>query len=198
MDVRAKTTDMPYPVWITGRYLTEPPIRPADGIKRPAGHYIDSGGYLGANVFSIKIETLCINTGILDCKKYMIFENDILLYEIEQEISYFIVQDIETVIDIISGEIIKINKLQAEDIKVIGNTIDFPDFVEGIRYCVDTEIEMPYLPILDAQETPYPYFKLTCLKCRRSFLSCTYMAKHRNCGGHLIADFATKVHKKGE
>lgn len=193
---KAKTSNTPYPVWVQGGYLTEPPVRPSDGLKRPTGCYIDTGGYPGANVFEINIETFCMDTGAVDRCGCRIFENDILLYETGQEISYIIVQDTETAVDIISGEIIRINNLQTEDIKITGNIIDFPDFIGGMAYCVDAGIGIPYLPVLDTQETPYPYFKLTCLKCGRSFLSCTYMARHRNCGGHLAADFATKVHKK--
>lgn len=45
MKAKAKSSSTPYPIWIEGEYITEPPIRPSDGAVRPAGHYIDKGGY---------------------------------------------------------------------------------------------------------------------------------------------------------
>ena len=121
-----------------------------------------------------------------------------MLYETEQEIGYFIIQDTETAIDIIYGEVLEIRKLQKQDIKVIGSMIDFPDFVEGIRNCVDTEREVPYLPALGVMETPYPFLKMTCIKCGHVTLGCRYTAKHENCGGYFTAGFATKVYRKRE
>lgn len=50
MRAKAKSSSTPYPIWIEGEYITEPPIRPSDGAVRPVGHYIDEGGYPGANV----------------------------------------------------------------------------------------------------------------------------------------------------
>lgn len=198
MKARAKSSSTPYPIWIQGEYITEPPIRPADEAKRPAGHYIDKGGYPGANVYEISIETLCRDTGAIDRRKNGIFENDILLYETEQEIGYFIIQDTETAVDIINGEILRIMDLKAADIKVIGSMIDFPDFIEGIRHCVDTEREIPYLPTLNVMGTPYPFLKLTCLKCGHITFGCRFTAKHTGCGGYFTADFATKLYRKGE
>lgn len=52
MRAKAKSSSTPYPIWIEGEYITEPPIRPKDGAVRPTGHYIDKGGYPGANVYS--------------------------------------------------------------------------------------------------------------------------------------------------
>lgn len=154
MKARAKSSNTPCPIWVQGEYITEPPIRPVDGAKRPVGHYIDKGGYPGANVYEVSIETLCRDTGAVDRRK--------------------------------------------RGIKVIGNMIDFPDFVEGIRHCVDTESEIPYLPALDVMETPYPFLKMTCLKCGHVTLGCRYTAKHKDCGGYFTADFATKIYRKGE
>lgn len=51
MRAKAKSSSTPYPIWVEGEYITEPPIRPSDGAIRPAGHYIDKGGYPGANVY---------------------------------------------------------------------------------------------------------------------------------------------------
>jgi len=194
---KAKSSSTPHPVWIQGEYITEPPERPADGGKRPAGHYIDSGGCPGANVYEISVETLCMDTGAVDCHKCGIYEGDILLYETEKEIGYFVTQDMQTAVDIITGEILGIRDLQAEDIKVIGNITDFPDFADGIRYCVENRKKIPYLPALSVLKTPYPFLKLTCLKCGHTTLSCSYMARHRDCGGYFAADFATKVYRKG-
>lgn len=53
---KAKSSSTPYPIWIEGEYITEPPIRPKDGAVRPAGHYIDKGGYPGANVYTGEID----------------------------------------------------------------------------------------------------------------------------------------------
>lgn len=198
MEARAKTSDTPHSIWVQGEYITEPPIRPADGKKRPAGHYIDKGGYPGANVYEVSIETLCMDTGAVDGRKHRIFERDILLYETEREIGYFIMQDRETAVDIVNGEIVGIADLQAEDIKVIGSMIDFPDFVEGIRNCIDTEREIPYLPALDIMETPYPFLSLTCLKCGYTTWAGKYIARHKDCGGYYTADFASRVYRKGE
>lgn len=198
MKARAKSSNTQHPIWVQGDYITEPPIRPVDGARRPAGHYIDKGGYPGANVYEIIIETLCRDTGAVDCKKSGIFENDILLYETEQEIGYFIIQDKDTAVDIINGEILGITDLQVEDIKVIGNMIDFPDFIEGIRYCVDAEREIPYLPALNVMGTPYPFLKMTCIKCGHITFGCRYTAKHKGCGGYFAEDFTTKLYRKGE
>ena len=57
MRAKAKSSSTPYPIWIEGEYITEPPIRPSDGAVRPAGHYIDEGGYPGANVYTPLIVT---------------------------------------------------------------------------------------------------------------------------------------------
>ncbi len=196
MKARAKSSSAPYPIWVQGEYTTEPPVRPVDGAERPKGHYIDKGGYPGANVYEISIETLCRDTGAVDRRKHGIFENDILLYETGQEIGYFIIQDKDIAVDIINGEILGVTDLQAADIKVIGNMIDFPDFIEGIRYCVDTGREIPYLPTLDVMGTPYPFLKLACLKCGHITFGCRYTAKHMGCGGYFTAGFATKLYRK--
>ena len=58
MRAKAKSSSTPYPIWVEGEYITEPPIRPSDGAIRPAGHYIDKGGYPGANVYTIKGPTV--------------------------------------------------------------------------------------------------------------------------------------------
>lgn len=90
---KAKSSSTPYPIWIEGEYITEPPIRPKDGAVRPTGHYIDKGGYPGANVYEVDINTMCRQTDAADRFGKPIYEQDILLYETAEEIGYFIVQD---------------------------------------------------------------------------------------------------------
>ena len=174
MRAKAKSSSTPYPIWIEGEYITEPPIRPSDGAVRPVGHYIDEGGYPGANVYEIDINTLCGQTDAADRYGKPIYEQDILLYETAEEIGYFIVEDLNTTVDIVNGEI----------------------FVEGIRYHADNGLDIPYIPCLNAQVTALPYFKLKCLKCGQISLSCSYMAKHKDCGGYYTVDFATKIYRE--
>ena len=98
MRAKAKSSSTPYPIWVEGEYITEPPIRPSDGAVRPAGHYIDKGGYPGANVYEVDINTMCRQTDAADRFGKPIYEQDILLYETAEEIGYFIVQDLETTV----------------------------------------------------------------------------------------------------
>ncbi len=134
MRAKAKSSSTPYPIWVEGEYITEPPIRPSDGAVRPAGHYIDKGGYPGANVYEVDINTMCRQTDAADRFGKPIYEQDILLYETAEEIGYFIVQDLETTVDIVNGEIIEVGDLDTENIKNIGSMVDYSDFVEGIPY----------------------------------------------------------------
>lgn len=119
MRAKAKSSSTPYPIWVEGEYITEPPIRPSDGAVRPAGHYIDKGGYPGANVYEVDINTMCRQTDAADRFGKPIYEQDILLYETAEEIGYFIVQDLETTVDIVNGEIIEVGDLDTENIKNI-------------------------------------------------------------------------------
>lgn len=96
MRAKAKSSSTPYPIWVEGEYITEPPIRPSDGAVRPAGHYIDKGGYPGANVYEVDINTMCRQTDAADRFGKPIYEQDILLYETAEEIGYFIVQDLSS------------------------------------------------------------------------------------------------------
>lgn len=114
MRAKAKSSSTPYPIWIEGEYITEPPIRPKDGAVRPTGHYIDKGGYPGANVYEVDINTMCRQTDAADRFGKPIYEQDILLYE----------------------------------------------------------------------------------KCGQISLSCSYMAKHKGCGGYYTVDFATKIYRE--
>lgn len=197
MKARAKSSNTPYPIWIYGEYTATPPARP-NGEIHSEGHYIDKGGYPGANVYAVSADTLCRQTVAVDRLKREIYEHDILIYETEEEIGYFIVEDTEIAVDIINGEILDLGALQAADIKVIGNLIDYPEFIEGMRYHVDNGLNVPYLPALDVMATPLPFLKMTCLKCGHVTLRCCYTARHKECGGYFTADYATKVYRKGE
>lgn len=196
MKAKAKSSSTPYPIWIEGECITEPPIRPSDGAVRPVGHYIDKGGYPGANVYEIDIDTMCRQTDAADRCGKPIYEQDILLYETAEEIGYFIVENLNTTVDIVNGEIIEVGNLDTENIKNIGSMVDYSDFVEGIRYHADNGLDIPYIPCLNAQVTALPYFKLKCLKCGQISLSCSYMAKHKGCGGYYTVDFATKIYRE--
>ena len=140
MEARAKSSGTPYPIWVYGEYLTEPPKRP-NGALRPVGHYIDKGGYPGANVYAVDISTLCKSTAAVDSRGSRIYTQDILLHEAEDEIGYFVVEDEETAVDVVWGEIVALGRLQAGDISVVGNTVDYPDFIEGMRYHVEKRSE---------------------------------------------------------
>lgn len=197
MKARGKSSNTPYPIWIHGEYITTPPKRPG-GEVRPEGHYIDKGGYPGANVYAVSADTLCRQTAAVDRLKHEIYEHDILLYETEEEIAYFIIEDMETAVDIINGEILDLRALQTADIKVIGNLIDYPEFIECMRYHVDNGLNIPYLPALDVMATPLPFLKMTCLKCGHVTLGCCYTVRHKECGGYFTANYATKVYRKGK
>ena len=197
MEARAKSSGTPYPIWVYGEYLTEPPKRP-NGALRPVGHYIDKGGYPGANVYAVDISTLCKSTAAVDGRGSRIYTQDILLHEAEDEIGYFVVEDEETAVDVVWGEIVALGRLQAGDISIVGNTVDYPDFIEGMRYHVENGLNVPYLPSLDVMATPLPFLKMTCLKCGYVTLGCRYVARHKDCGGFFTMDFATKIYRKGE
>ena len=72
MKVRAKSSYTPCPIWIYGEYITTPPKHPGRE-ARPEGHYIDKGGYPGANVYAVSIDTLCRQTAAVDKRKYEIY-----------------------------------------------------------------------------------------------------------------------------
>lgn len=196
MKVRAKSDGTPCPIWVHGEYITEAPVRPCDGAIRPKGHYIDKGGYPGANVYAIDITTLCKITEAIDRLSKAIYEKDVLLYETEEEIGYFIIEDQGQAVDIINGEIMQLQELQQENIKIIGNLIDTPDFIEGMRYHTDNELEIPYLPMLNVQITNLPYFVFKCTKCGNKTLGCQYKAHCTKCGGYLTAGYTTKVYRE--
>lgn len=193
MKARAKSSKTPHPIWIYGEYITSPPIRPKDKAKRPKGHYIDEGGYPGVNVYEVDITTLCIKTAAVDGMGKEIYTKDFVLCKAQGEIQYFVIADEETATDILWGEAIPLHSLHTNDIKVIGNTIDCPDFIEGMGFYKDNKIKMPYIPSLNVQTSAFPYLKLECTECKNAVLSCRYQAKCKHCGGFLKIGFATKI-----
>ena len=187
----------PHPIWVYGEYVNIPPVKPNQA-PRPKGHYIDKGGYPGANVYEISEETLCKDTGATDKLHKAIYEKDILLWETAEEIAYFIVGDQGEAIDILYGEIVRLNDLKREDIKVIGNLIDSCDFVESIIWHMENNKPIPYVPRIDIQLTSYPFMTVKCDKCGKTSLSCRYMGHCPSCGGFATVGYATKVYREKE
>ncbi len=198
MKAKGKTSGTPHPIWVEGEYIKVPPMRPCDGAMRPIGHYIDKGGYPGANVYEISAETLCRATGTADRTDKTVYENDILLYETPEEIAYFIVADQGRIVDMVHGECLELKDLQSEDIKVIGNVVDSEDFIEGIRYYAENDIPIPYVPCINVQLSSLPYMILECGKCGHRTLSCRYMARCPSCGEFVAVGYATKVYREKE
>ena len=192
---RAKSSTTVYPIWVEGEYITEPPVRPSDGAVRSSGDYIDKGGYPGANVYEVDMNTFCIDTGKKDRNGKTIYAMDILLYESENGIAYLIVQDGDTIIDIITGEVMETQSFD-KDIKVIGNIIDTEDFIEGIRHYDEMGISLPYFPCLNVQLSPYPYFFLECENCGVGNLYAGYTAHCPECGGFMLTGYVSEIKRK--
>lgn len=197
MQARAKSSNTPYPIWVYGEYMTNPPERPRDGAKRPEGDYIDKGGYPGANVYEVDMATFCMRTAAADRHGREIYVHDILLHETEDGTGYLIVEDESTVIDAVWGEIMTLESLHQEDMKVIGNMIDDAEFIEGLWNYRDSGMEIPYVPLLDPQLSACPYFRLQCTECGKVLLGCRYRARCE-CGGILKTGFTTKVYREKE
>lgn len=195
MRARAKHSEG-FPIWVEGEYITKPPIRPKDGAERPEGHYIDKGGYPGANVYAVDMNTFCKAAGATDKNGTEIYDNDFLIWESEEEIAYYLIQDRQAV-DIVTGEIFTLQELAGQEIKVIGNRIDCEEFIEGINHAAEQGGEIPYIPLINVQISALPYFKLECEKCRNKTLSLIFKA-HCSCGGWYKIDYATKVYRKKE
>lgn len=147
MRAKAKSSKTPHPIWVEGEYITKPPVRPKDGAIRPEGHYIDKGGYPGANVYEIDTDTFCRDTGATDKRERPIYERDILLWETQEEIAYFIIENVGQAVDIVNGEILEVQQLEKENIKVIGNLVDSEEFIESIQYHLDNDKPIPYVPL---------------------------------------------------
>lgn len=198
MKAKGKSSATPCPIWIEGEYITDPPVRPKDGVKRPQGHYIDKGGYPGANVYEVDIKTVCRATGATDRVNKEIYEKDVLLLETPEDIAYLIVQDREQAVDIINGECVEVQQLRREEIKVIGNEMDAEGFVDSIIYHVENYGETPYIPFLNVQLSGMPYFMIRCEKCNTKTLACKYMGKCSKCGGYTRVGYATKTYRAKE
>ena len=188
MRAKAKSSKTPYPIWVEGEYITKPPVRPKDGAIRPEGHYIDKGGYPGANVYEIDTNTFCRDTGATDKRERPIYERDILLWETQEEIAYFIIENVGQAVDIVNGEILEVQQLEKENIKVIGNLVDSEEFIESIQYHLDNDKPIPYVP----------YMLVRCDKCKNESLSCRYLSRCPNCGGFATVGYATKVYREKE
>lgn len=198
MRAKAKSSKTPHPIWVEGEYITKPPVRPKDGAIRPEGHYIDKGGYPGANVYEIDTDTFCRDTGATDKRERPIYERDILLWETQEEIAYFIIENVGQAVDIVNGEILEVQQLEKENIKVIGNLVDSEEFIESIQYHLDNDKPIPYVPIMDVQLSGLPYMMLKCDKCGNTNLSCRYMARCPDCGGFVTVGYTTKVYREKE
>ena len=198
MKAKGKSSDTPCPIWIEGEYITDPPVRPKDGVKRSQGHYIDKGGYPGANVYEVDIKTVCEATGATDRVNKAVYERDILLWETTEGIAYLIVQDREWAVDIVNGEYMEVQQLRREEIKVIGNEIDANDFTESIIYHAENYGETPYIPFINVQLSSMPYFMIQCEKCNTKTLTCKYLGKCSKCGGYTKVGYATKAYRAKE
>ena len=188
---RGKSIDTIYPLWIYGEYMTEPPKRPKDGVVRPKGHYIDKGGYPGANVYEIDMDTFGQDTGSTDKQGKSIFEKDILIWENEEEITYFIIEDSQA-IDVVSGEILKLQRLEKECIKVIGNIVDAKGFVENMQHHFKNQKPLPYIVCMDVQLSCLPYLRLQCEQCKKENYYCSYVSRCPDCGGFTTIGITKK------
>lgn len=198
MRAKAKSSKTPHPIWVEGEYITKPPVRPKDGAIRPEGHYIDKGGYPGANVYEIDTDTFCRDTGATDKRERPIYERDILLWETQEEIAYFIIENVGQAVDIVNGEILEVQQLEKENIKVIGNLVDSEEFIESIQYHLDNDKPIPYVPYMDVQLSSLPYMLVRCDKCKNESLSCRYLSRCPNCGGFATVGYTTKVYREKE
>lgn len=198
MRAKAKSSKTPYPIWVEGEYITKPPVRPKDGAIRPEGHYIDKGGYPGANVYEIDTATFCRDTGARDKRECPIYERDILLWETQEEILYFIIENEGRAVDIVNGEILEVQQLEKENIRVIGNLVDSEGFIESIQYYLDSDKPIPYAPYMDVQLSSLPYMLVECDKCKNKSLSCRYLTHCPNCSGFVTVRYETKKYREKE
>lgn len=195
MQARAKSTNTPYPIWVYGEYITDPPPRPADNIPRPTGHYIDKGGYPGANIYRIDITTLCPCTGIEDQTATPVYARDILLQGTREGYTYMVMTDARMAEDLLTGEAITKEEI-TEDIRVIGNTIDHPDFAEGLAYYATHDIPLPYIPALSMQGHSIPYFLYTCTVCKVRTIGARYRFRCPTCGGLVLLGYTTDIKRE--
>ncbi len=195
----------PFPIWVEGEYTTEPPRKPGSSEDRPKGHYIDKGGYPGANVYEIDIKTLCRDSGIEDLAGRPIFENDFVRYiHLDQEgkvIHSYCVAVIGAggeleMVDFMTGEIM--NRAEENRLKVIGNVFDNDSFMEDMERAYEDSGSrcMPYIPAINVQFGDYPYWKLKCRKCGRMAFGIIFTTKCTECGGFVDCTLTTEIKKE--
>ena len=204
MRYRAKTElsrTSPHPIWVEGRYITDPPPRPGSREKRPKGHYIDKGGYPGANVYAININTLCRESRTKDLTGASVFENDFVRFsELDKSggviYSYCVVVvdssgELE-IVDILTGEIRR--RSGKFRLKVIGNVFDHDSFIEDMeRACEDSGGSLPYIPVINVQFGDYPYWKLKCRRCGRVGHRLVFTPRCRACNGFVECTLASEI-----
>ncbi|MEY8518268.1 hypothetical protein AALC25_15470 [Lachnospiraceae bacterium 29-84] len=208
MKYRAKTKageGHPYPIWVEGRYTTGPAPRPGSREGRPEGHYIDKGGYPGADVYEIDIKTLCRGSGMEDLAGRTVFEDDFVRYaHLSQEgeviYSYFVAV-IGTgggleIVDFMTGEVIC--QPGGDRLEVIGNVFDNASFMEdmGRAYEASGRRFMPYIPVINVQHGDYPYWRLECRECGRKAFGAVFTTRCNGCGGFMDCALATEIKKE--
>ncbi|MCM1217538.1 MAG: hypothetical protein NC331_13995 [Lachnospiraceae bacterium] len=208
MRYRAKTRvrkGAPFPIWVEGRYTTEPPRKPGSSEYRPKGHYIDRGGYPGANVYEIDIETLCRGSGAEDLSGDPIFENDLVRFmHLDEEgkvaCSYCVAMigssgELE-VVDFMTGEVM--GQAQGNRLKVIGNVFDDGSFMEDMERIREDSGDgrLPYVPAINVQHGPYPYWRLQCRECGRLVHGLVFTTRCGACGGFVDCTLATAIQKE--
>lgn len=208
MRYRAKTKTgkgNPFSIWVEGEYTTEPPPRPGSGEKRPQGHYIDKGGYPGANVYAIDINTLCRDSGTKDLSGSVIFEDDFVRYiHLDQEgkvVHSYCVAVIGSngeleIVDFVTGEVM--DSVAESRLKVIGNVFDHSSFMEDIERAYEDSGRrcMPYIPVINVQFGNYPYWMLKCRKCGRMAYGLVFTTRCRECGGFVDCTLTTEIQKE--
>ena len=209
MSYRAKTEvreRAPFPVWVEWRYTTEPPRKPGSNEDRPKGHYIDKGGgYPGADVYAIDIDTLCMGSEMEDLSGKTIFENDLVRFihldQAGKVVHSYCVAVIGSgggleLVDFITGEIM--DQVQENRMKVIGNVFDDGSFMEDMERAYEDSKDgsLPYIPVINVQYGTYPYWKLRCRKCGRFVFGTVYTTKCEDCGGFVDCTLTTEIQKE--
>ncbi len=208
MRCRAKTEvgkGAPFSIWVEGDYITEPARRPGSSEDRPKGHYIDKGGYPGANVYAIDIKTLCRDSGTEDLAGRPVFENDFVRFihldQAGKVVHSYCVAVLGNggeldLVDFMTGEIM--DQAQENRMKVIGNVFDNDSFMEDIKRAYEDSGDgsMPYIPVINVQSGDYPYWKLKCRKCGRLAFGIIYTTKCKDCGGFVDCTLTTEIKKE--
>lgn len=206
MKYRGKVSEKyPYPIWVMGEFVHEPPPRPCDGARRPKGNYIDKGGYPGANVFEVLPETLCRESDSRDLTGKLIFEHDIVrvdYLDLEEQVSHaYCLAEFGSggkleIVDFITGEIM--GPQVGSRLKVIGNTIDNGTFIEDINRIQNETVssKLPYIPAINVQLGDFPYWQLKCCKCDYLALGALFKTTCPKCGGFIDCTLTSKCKKE--